>query len=90
MRICDVEYNFNQYHNDLGVVIWVGPSSSVTDTESVNHGTAVIGIYGSAKNALGTMGIAYNAQKFFAAAKTSSVSNVKAAIENCVANTFPG
>jgi serine protease len=89
VKICNIEYSFNAAHADLGVVTLVGPAW-VDPFSSTDHGTAVIGVFGGTANTEGVTGIAYAAQKLFAAAQTASGYNVGAAITTCANSMSPG
>ncbi|WP_224248227.1 immunoglobulin-like domain-containing protein [Hyalangium gracile] len=90
VKICDIEYSFNAAHVDLGTVTVIGPAG-VDPFSNDNHGTAVLGVYGSLPNGEGTLGIAHDAQKLFAYANTRSGGyNVGAAVTTCAANLGAG
>jgi hypothetical protein len=89
VKICDVEYSYNASHVDLGTVTLVG-SAGVDPYNDNNHGTAVLGVYGATANTEGVTGLAYAAQKLFAAANTASGYNVGAAVTTCAANISAG
>jgi hypothetical protein len=89
VKICDIEYSFNGSHVDLGTVTVVG-SAPVDPFNNNNHGTAVLGVYGGTANTEGVTGLAYAAQKLFAAANTSAGFNVASAITTCAANISAG
>lgn len=89
VRICDVEYSFNKNHGDIGKVTIIGPPGRDPFNDS-NHGTAVLGEFGSLANNQGTTGIAYSAEKLFSPAQTEKGYNPGDAIINCVENTSPG
>ncbi|MBU1698937.1 MAG: VCBS repeat-containing protein [Candidatus Eisenbacteria bacterium] len=60
INVCDLEYSWNFLHNDLfnnfGGILNLYSSDPMNDD---NHGTAVLGIFGSENNSWGTKGIAY-------------------------------
>lgn len=89
VTICDVEYSFNSSHVKLSAAISVGPAG-VDPFNDQNHGTAVLGAYGSAAGPDGTTGIAYAAQMRFAPAQTSAGFNLGAAVTTCAANILAG
>jgi serine protease len=74
IKICDVEYDYNENHADVNNVTFVGdPADPPTDPGfNDNHGTAVLGMVGGSDNAFGVKGIAYGASLYFAAAKTTT------------------
>ncbi len=72
VSICDIEYSVNFSHEDLNRVTLLGvPGQDPFASDA--HGTEVIGIFGSRKNGIGTTGIAYSADRYFAAQKPVTV-----------------
>lgn len=67
VKICDVEYQFNADHEDLPNVTIIGPQPEDPGF-GPNHGTAVLGEIASLNNGIGTTGIAYESQMYFAGA----------------------
>lgn len=86
MRICDVEYAYNPTHADLPNVTFLGePLDSPFGQSDRDHGSAVLGQMGGRNNGVGVKGIAYQAQFYFAAAKTTTGGyDVGAAVLECV------
>ena len=73
VKICDVEYQFNANHADLPPVTIIGPEPLDPDgTLNKNHGTAVLGEIASLNDGVGTTGIAYESELFFAGAYVDS------------------
>lgn len=68
IRIRDVEYGFNKTHemlvnqNSIQLESGYSPSLGVTDAD-LDHGTAVVGILGAAKDDIGITGAVYNAEE---------------------------
>lgn len=89
VKIVDVEYSWNNAHQDLPVVTLIGPTP-VDPFADNNHGTAVIGEMASKNNGWGTTGAAYNATIYFSAANTSSGYNVASAITRTFSSLSPG
>lgn len=85
MRICDVEYDFNPNHADLPNVTFLGnPADPPFGQGDRDHGTAVLGEMAGRNNGVGVKGIAYQAQFYFAAAKTTTGGyDVGAAVLEC-------
>jgi len=70
MRICDVEYDYNADHEDLPSVTYVGDPQDPPYGD--DHGTAVLGVLAGVDNGWGVKGIAYGADVYFAAVKTTT------------------
>lgn len=70
VRVCDVEYAWNENHQDLPNVTLIGAPGQ--EPFGNQHGTAVIGQMGSLDNGFGTTGIAPDAQYYFAPALVTS------------------
>jgi len=72
VKICDVEYTFNSDHEDLPFVQIIGgvPEDPGFGT---NHGTAVLGEIGSLNDGIGTTGMAYESNFYFAGAYIGGV-----------------
>jgi subtilisin family serine protease len=67
VKICDIEYQFNADHEDLPHVTIIGPQPEDPGF-GPDHGTAVLGEIASLNNGIGTTGIAYESQLYFAGA----------------------
>lgn len=67
VKVCDVEYTFNGFHDDLPNVTIVG-SQPEDPGYGPDHGTAVLGEIASLNDGVGTTGIAYQSQLFFSGA----------------------
>lgn len=68
VKICDIEYTFNPDHLDLPPVTIVGPTPQNPFNNPGDHGTAVLGQIGSLNDGIGTTGIAYESEFYFAGA----------------------
>lgn len=67
VKICDIEYQFNADHEDLPVVTIIGPQPEDPGFGN-DHGTAVLGEIASLNDGIGTTGIAYESDLYFAGA----------------------
>lgn len=67
VKVCDIEYMFNADHEDLPNVTIIG-SQPEDPGFGPNHGTAVLGEIASLNDGIGTTGIAYESQLYFAGA----------------------
>jgi subtilisin family serine protease len=67
VKVCDIEYMFNDLHDDLPTVTIVGQQPEDPGFGK-DHGTAVLGEIASLNDGVGTTGIAYQSQLFFAGA----------------------
>ena len=72
VKVCDIEYFFNVNHEDLPTVIIIGPQPQDPGF-GPNHGTAVLGEIASLNDGIGTTGIAYESQLYFAGAYIDDV-----------------
>ncbi|MFK7802190.1 MAG: S8 family serine peptidase, partial [Anaerolineae bacterium] len=74
VKVCDVEYDYNENHADINGVTYVGDPADppVGANFNDNHGTAVLGMVGGSDNGYGVKGIAYRSSLYFAAAKTTT------------------
>lgn len=87
VKICDVEYDWNQNHADLPFVPLITlPPSSGLDASWSEHGTAVLGVLGGLDNGWGVTGIVHEATLYFAAASTVQGYNVANAVTACANN----
>lgn len=68
VRVVDIEYNFNNSHQDLPNISIVSNTKESNPFNSDDHGTAVLGELVSRNNGTGTAGIASSAQALFAGA----------------------
>jgi hypothetical protein len=81
IKICDIEYGFNDQHVDLPSVTIVGPTPQDPFAGGgIDHGTAVFGEIASLNNGTGTTGIASDCEPYFAGAYTDSTYNLESAI----------
>lgn len=92
IKICDVEYGWNEDHADLPEVTLLGDEPDDTNPASWwEHGTAVIGQLAALNNGWGVIGMAYDAEIYFAAADTQDGGyNVADAITRCADALDPG
>ena len=98
IKFYDVEYNWNQTHEDLskanGVPLLLDPGDSLVDPfpeDMANHGTAVLGEVIADKDAKGVTGISWGAGVGLAPADTAIAGyNVANAILLSVRNGSPG
>ncbi len=67
VKVCDIEYTFNDLHDDLPMVTIIGPQPEDPGF-GPDHGTAVLGEIASLNDGVGTTGIAYQSQLFFSGA----------------------
>ncbi|MNJ88929.1 Intracellular serine protease [compost metagenome] len=67
IKICDIEYQFNADHEDLPYVTIIGPEPEDPGFGH-DHGTAVLGEIASLNDGVGTTGIAYESDLYFAGA----------------------
>jgi len=89
VKVCDVEYQFNADHADLPEVIIVGPQPEDPGF-GPNHGTAVLGEIASLNDGVGTTGIAYESQLYFAGAYFNQAYYLEEALINTMDELGPG
>lgn len=79
IKICDIEYDWNELHSDLPAVsnLISGHSSPGYGDD---HGTAVLGQLVSINDNTGTRGICYNATPYFAGTYVSGFFNIGNAV----------
>lgn len=81
IKVCDIEYGFNDQHVDLPAVTIVGPTPQDPFAGGgIDHGTAVFGEIASLNNGTGTTGIATDCELYFAGAYTDSTYDLESAI----------
>ncbi len=81
IKVCDIEYGFNDQHVDLPAVTIVGPTPQDPFAGAgIDHGTAVFGEIASLNNGTGTTGIASDCEPYFAGAYTDSTYDLESAI----------
>ena len=92
VRIVDLEYSWNLNHDDLPSVTTLIPAGRTAQDpfSDDNHGTAVLGEYGSLDNGWGTTGSAYDAQLFVAPVSWDNGYNLAAAITNAMSSLSAG
>ncbi len=92
VRIVDLEYSWNLNHDDLPSVTTLIPAGRTAQDpfSDDNHGTAVLGEYGSLNNGWGTTGSAYDAQLFVAPVSWDNGYNLAAAITNAMSSLSAG
>ncbi len=83
--IGDIESNWNFNHTDLNNPTLIGPASTLTAQNNIDHGTAVLGILNARNDGIGTTGIAYNSTIFVAARRTAAGYDPAAAITRMTA-----
>lgn len=89
VKVCDVEYLFNENHLDLPQVTIVGgaPEDPGFGTD---HGTAVFGELGSLNNGVGTTGITYESEFYFSGAFQNQEYYLEEALINTLSELNPG
>ncbi|GAA3635662.1 hypothetical protein GCM10022236_42820 [Microlunatus ginsengisoli] len=98
IAICDIEYDWHLRHGEfranLGLrMLGNDPLNPFGGPSTRDHGTSVVGIYGSRDNGVGTKGIAFNAAKFCASVFTQNpipFYNIPGAISAAMATLSPG
>jgi serine protease len=92
IKICDVEYGWNQSHADLPTIKLLGDLPDPTNPSSWwEHGTAVLGQLGAKDNGWGITGMVPDADFHFAAADTVAGGyNVASAINLCASELSAG
>ncbi len=89
VRVCDIEYFFNPNHEDLPQVVIVG--SQLEDPGfGPDHGTAVLGEIASLNDGVGTTGIAYESQLYFAGAFINQTYYLEEALINTLSELTEG
>lgn len=83
VKVCDVEYTFNESHEDLPTVTILGQLPE-DPGYGPDHGTAVLGEIASLNDGVGTTGIAYQSQLFFSGAYY----NLTYSLEEALINTL--
>ena len=92
IKICDLEYGWNDDHADLpyAPLVTLPPDTDLPDSW-FEHGTAVFGVLGGLDNGWGVTGIANEAMLRFAAVDTVGASiNIAGAITACRSNLSAG
>lgn len=89
VKVCDVEYFFNEDHMDLPTVIIVGPKPEDPGF-GPDHGTAVLGEIASLNDGVGTTGIAYQSQMYFAGAYINQTYYLEEALINTLSELEEG
>lgn len=89
VKVCDIEYLFNDLHDDLPTVTIVGPQPE-DPGYGPDHGTAVLGEIASLNDGVGTTGIAYESQLFFAGAYFDQTYFLEEALINTMDELGPG
>ncbi|MEM7029010.1 MAG: chitobiase/beta-hexosaminidase C-terminal domain-containing protein [Chloroflexota bacterium] len=84
IRICNVEYDYNDDHGDLPSVsrVKIIPPGLVPDAWR-QHGTAVMGVLGGLDNGWGITGIAHDASLHFETVVDGAFTNIAGAISLC-------
>lgn len=89
VKVCDIEYMFNPDHADLPPVTIVGPQPEDPGF-GPDHGTAVFGEIASLNDGIGTTGIAYQSQLYFAGAYINSTYYLEEALINTLSELGEG
>jgi subtilisin family serine protease len=89
VKVCDVEYVFNADHMDLPTVIIVGPQPEDPGF-GTDHGTAVLGELASLNDGVGTTGIVYQSQLYFAGAYINQAYYLEEALINTLSELDAG
>lgn len=89
VKVCDIEYTFNDLHDDLPTVTIIGPQPEDPGF-GPDHGTAVLGEIGSLNDGVGTTGIAYQSQLFFSGAYYDQTYFLEEALINTMNELDPG
>lgn len=91
IKICDVEYTFNENHLDLPQVTVVGvtPEDPWQGTGG-DHGTAVLGEMGSLNDGIGTTGIAYGSDFYFSGCYYGGMYELENALLETTEHLNPG
>jgi serine protease len=71
VKICDIEYDFNEFHVDLPAVVNLTPNLASTAWGD-DHGTAVLSELGGLHNSAGVRGISHGAALHFASPYTTN------------------
>jgi hypothetical protein len=97
VSICDIEYDWlsshDEFSSNLGLRILGNDPLNPFGTDTRNHGTSVVGIYGSKNNGTGTKGIAFNVGKFCASVFVQEIVpwyNIAGAITSAMDALNPG
>jgi hypothetical protein len=89
VKVCDIEYTFNDLHDDLPTVTIIGAQPEDPGF-GPDHGTAVLGEIGSLNDGVGTTGIAYQSQLFFSGAYFDQTYLLEEALINTMDELDPG
>ena len=89
VKVCDIEYTFNDLHDDLPTVTIIG-SQPEDPGFGPDHGTAVLGEIASLNDGVGTTGIAYQSQLFFSGAYFDQTYLLEEALINTLDELGPG
>lgn len=89
VKVCDIEYSFNDLHDDLPTVTILGPQPEDPGF-GPDHGTAVLGEIGSLNDGVGTTGIAYESQLYFAGAYFDQTYFLEEALVHTMDALVPG
>lgn len=89
VKVCDVEYLFNENHIDLPSITIVGGEPEDPGF-GPDHGTAVFGELGSLNNGLGTTGITYESEFYFSGAYQNQVYSLEDALINALGELNTG
>jgi subtilisin family serine protease len=79
VKVCDIEYQFNEEHTDLPPITIIGPPPGDAGFGNY-HATAVLGEIASLNDGIGTTGIACESQMYFAGIYTDSTVRLEEAL----------
>jgi hypothetical protein len=83
VKVCDIEYQFNEEHTDLPPITIIGPPPGDAGFGNY-HATAVLGEIASLNDGIGTTGIAYESQMYFAGIYADSTLRLEEALISTV------
>lgn len=89
VKVCDVEYIFNADHDDLPNVTIIG-NQPEDPGFGPDHGTAVLGEIAALNDGVGTTGIAYDSQLYFASAYVNGLYYLEEALINTLSELGEG
>jgi subtilisin family serine protease len=89
VKVCDVEYVYNENHLDLPQVTIIGGTPD-DPGYGTNHATAVLGEMGSLNNGVGTTGINYESSFYFSGAYQFQVYYLEEALINTLSDLDAG
>lgn len=90
VAVCDVEYTFNDAHEDLAGVTYLGNPSPTDPGYGPDHGTAVLGVIGAQSNGFGMTGTIPSATRHFSGSYDGISWDVGAAVLAAAASMEAG